>query len=150
MVDKSIEAFLTKYLQIHKYKGFYCKYSQRMCYTNNERLAITMRSDVHTINNVKKWLTENSKTQHWLATEMGLAPSLISQLFSGDRKLQPNHIEKFSFITGLTISELASSHEQTALGPLYSLRGKISNEHGERALTQLLLDAEHFVQLLSK
>lgn len=109
-----------------------------------------MRSNVNTINNVKQWLSDNSKTQNWLSTEMGLAPSLISQLFSGDRKLQPNHIGKFSKITGLTISELASSDDETSHTPVYSLRGKISNKQGECSLTQLLLDAEHFVQLLNK
>lgn len=111
---------------------------------------MTMRSDINTVQNVKQWLADHSKSQTWLATEMGLAPSLISQLFSGSRKLQPSHIEKLSKITGLTISELASSNDESSHTPLYSLRGKISNEQGERALNQLLLDAEHFVQLLNK
>ncbi|HIZ52606.1 hypothetical protein ACWOEJ_09140 [Enterococcus eurekensis] len=109
-----------------------------------------MRSDLNTIEHVRKWLADNNKTQVWLAAEMDSAPSLISQLFSGSRKLQPGHIERFSEITGMTISELASSSNESSNNLVYSLRGHISNENSERALRQLLLDAEHFVQLLNK
>jgi len=112
-------------------------------------MAIQMRSDENTIKNVKQWLSENDKTQGWLANKIGIAPSLISQLFSGNRKLQPSHIEGFSKITGLTISELAASKDSSQ-SPIYSLRGKISNEQGERGLNQLLLDVEHYVQLINK
>lgn len=115
-----------------------------------EGMAITMRSDVNTVENVKKWLTDNGKTQAWLSTEMDVAPSLISQLFNGTRKLQPAQIEKFAKITGMSISELASSADGFSGKLVYSLRGSISNEQGERAFNQLLLDVEHFVQLLNK
>lgn len=115
----------------------------------DERMAIQMRSDENTIKNVKQWLAENDKTQVWLAKKIGIAPSLISQLFRGSRKLQHSHIEEFSKITGLTISELAASKDSSK-SPIYSLRGKISNEQGERGLSQLLLDVEHYVQLINK
>ncbi|UUX33369.1 helix-turn-helix domain-containing protein [Fundicoccus culcitae] len=109
-----------------------------------------MRSDQNTVKNIKQWLLDNDKTQSWLAAEMDIAPSLISQLFSGARKLQPNHIEKFAEISGFTISELASTYELSNVTPTYTVRGKVSNQHGEHALNQLLLDVEHFVQLTNK
>lgn len=108
-----------------------------------------MRSDRNTIRHVKQWLVENDKTQAWLAQKMGVAPSLISQLFNGSRKLQSNQIEKISQITGLTILELGVSEESNQ-SKIYSLRGKISNQQGERGLNQLLLDIEHYVQLTKK
>ncbi|WP_320164501.1 helix-turn-helix transcriptional regulator [uncultured Trichococcus sp.] len=109
-----------------------------------------MRSDENTLLNVKVWLAENQYTQAWLANQMGVAPSLISQLFNGERKLQPVHIAKMAEITGKTIAELASSEETKADELVYSLRGKISTEDGERGLAQLLLDVEHFAQLIVK
>lgn len=109
-----------------------------------------MRSDENTLLNVKGWLAENQYTQAWLANQMGVAPSLISQLFNGERKLQPVHIAKIAEITGKTIAELASSEETKADELVYSLRGKISTEDGERGLAQLLLDVEHFAQLIVK
>ena len=86
----------------------------------------------------------------WLAEQMGVAKSLISQIFNGTRKLQTTHIISMSEITGLSIGELASSDQENSNQPFIPLRGKISNEHGQRALDQLLLDSEHFVQLLAK
>lgn len=109
-----------------------------------------MRSDENTLLNVKGWLAENQYTQAWLANQMGVAPSLISHLFNGERKLQPVHIAKMAEITGKTIAELASSEEIKADELVYSLRGKISTEDGERGLAQLLLDVEHFAQLVVK
>lgn len=109
-----------------------------------------MRSDMNTLQNVKEWLRENRKTQAWLAKEMNIAPSLLSQLFSGERKLQPSHIEKMSLITEIPISTLADSQAEESEKALYSLRGEISTPEGERALAQLLLDAEHYVQLLGR
>ena len=109
-----------------------------------------MRSDENTLLNVKGWLAENQYTQAWLANQMGVAPSLISQLFNGERKLQPVHIAKMAEITGKTIAELASSEETKADELVYSLRGKISTEDGERGLAQLFLDVEHFAQLIVK
>lgn len=109
-----------------------------------------MRSDENTLLNVKGWLAENQYTQAWLANQMGVAPSLISQLFNGERKLQPVHIAKMAEITGKTIAELASSEDIKADELVYSLRGKISTEDGERRLAQLLLDVEHFAQLIIK
>ncbi len=109
-----------------------------------------MRSDDNTISNVKKWLETNDHSQAWLADQMDVAKSLISQIFNGTRKLQPAHIIKMSEITGFSIAELASSSQEISKQPIYSLRGKISNEHGQRALDQLLLDSEHFVQLAAK
>ena len=106
-----------------------------------------MRSDENTLMNVKNWLAENQRTQAWLADRMGVAPSLISQLFNGERKLQPIHIAKMAEITGKSIVELASSEDVKADELVYSLRGKVSTEDGERGLAQLLLDVEHFAQL---
>lgn len=109
-----------------------------------------MRSDENTLTNVKQWLVENHRTQAWLAGQIGRAPYLVSQLFNGERKLQPVHIAKLAEITGKSIAELASSEEEKADELVYSLLGKISTEDGERALAQLLLDVEHFAQLVSK
>lgn len=109
-----------------------------------------MRSDENTLMNVKNWLVENHRTQAWLAGQMGVAPSLVSQLFSGERKLQPLHIGKMAEITGKSIAELANSEDKKANEFVYSLRGKITTEDGEHSLAQLLLDVEHFVQLTVK
>lgn len=109
-----------------------------------------MRSDENTLTNVKQWLAETHRTQAWLANQMGVAPSLVSQLFSGERKLQPVHIAKMSEITHKSIAELASSEDVIADEMVYSVRGKISTEDGEHAIAQLLLDVEHFAQLVSK
>lgn len=113
-------------------------------------MGLPMRSDKNTLTNVKQWLTENHRTQAWLAGQMGVPPSLIGQLFNGERKLQPVHIEKMAEISGKSIAELASSEEDKADELVYSLLGKISTEDAERALAQLLLDVEHFAQLVSK
>lgn len=122
----------------------------KKCYTEDEGVVNIMRSDKNTIMNVKNWLDKNDYSQAWLADQMGVAKSLISQIFNGTRKLQTTHIIKISEITGLSIAELASSDQKTCTQLVYSLRGKISNENGQRALDQLLLDSEHFVQLLAK
>lgn len=122
----------------------------KKCYTDSEGVTNIMRSDKNTIMNVKNWLDENNHSQTWLADQMEVTKSLISQIFNGDRKLQPTHIIKMSEITGLSIAELASSDQETCSQLVYSLRGNISNENGQRALDQLLLDSEHFIQLLAK
>lgn len=109
-----------------------------------------MKSDDNILKNTKQWLTKNQHSQAWLATRMGVAPSLISQLFSGERKLQPAHIEKIALITNKSIAELAGSPEKQTNEITYSLRGKISTIEGERALEQLLLDVEHYVHILVK
>ena len=109
-----------------------------------------MRSDENTLTYVKQWLAENHRTQQWLADQMGVAPSFVSQLLNGERKLQPVYIAKMSEITHKSIAELASSEDVIADELVYSVLGKISTEDGERALAQLLLDAEHFAQIVSK
>lgn len=109
-----------------------------------------MRSDNNTLMNVKQWLKETNHSQKWLAKEMEITPSLISQLFSGERRLQPNHIKKMSNITGISISDLADSSDRKENQITYSLRGKLSNKDGERGLAQLLLDVEHYVHLFVK
>ena len=109
-----------------------------------------MRTDENTLTNVKQWLAETHCTQSWLANQMGVTPSLVNQLFSGERKLQPAQIAKMSEITHKSIAELASLEDIQAGEMVYSLLGKISNEDGERALAQLLIDVEHFAQLVSK
>lgn len=108
-----------------------------------------MRSNKNTIKNVKEWLEKNGQNQVWLANKMELTPSLIKQLFDENQELQSIHIEKFSKITGLTISELSTSHQKINYSPIYSIRGRISNKQGERALEQLLIDSDHFDQLLN-
>lgn len=80
----------------------------------------------------------------------GCDPSLVCQLFSGERKLQPVHIAKMAEITDKSIAELESSEDVIADEVVYSLLGEISTEDGKRALAQLLLDVEHFAQLVSK
>lgn len=109
-----------------------------------------MRSDDNTLMNVRKWLEENDYSQAWLANEMSISLSLVSQLFNNKRILQPKHIIKMSEITGMSIPALAHSETDFSEEPIYSLRGSISTKAGERALRQLLLDAEHFVQLLDE
>lgn len=109
-----------------------------------------MRSDDNTLHNTKEWLQKNNRSQAWLAKEMQIAPSMLSQLFSSERRLQPSHIEKISAVTGMSVPELASSTEDEDDQLSYSLRGKITTKEGERALAQLLLDAEHYVHLLVK
>lgn len=107
-----------------------------------------MVSDDNILRNTKQWLIKNQHSQMWLADRMGVAPSLISQLFSGERKLQPAHIEKIALITHKTITELADSPVKRTNEITYSVCGKISTSEGERALEQLLLDVEHYVHLL--
>lgn len=109
-----------------------------------------MRSDNNTLMNVKKWLEKTDHTQQWLAKEMDITPSLLSQLFNGERRLQPTHIEKMSNITGISIPNLAASVDNKENELIYSLRGKLSNSEGERGLAQLLLDVEHYVHLSVK
>lgn len=117
------------------------------CYNYDNRGGDSMRSDISIIKNVKSWLEENDRTQGWLASEMGVAASLISQIFNGERRLQPKHIVKFTEITGKSVVELTGTEEKDNQF-VYNLRGKLSNEAGERAFRQLKLDAEHFIQLL--
>lgn len=122
-----------------------------MCYDLTEREGdTTMKSNANILMNVKNWLLENDHTQSWLAKQMNIAPSLLSQLFSGERRLQVSHIEKISAITEMSIPDLASSPDNQYNQPVYSLRGRITTKEGESALNQLLLDAEHYVHLLVK
>lgn len=119
-------------------------------YLDSKGGLFNMRSDEKITLNVKKWLKQNKRSQAWLAKEMEIAPSLLSQLFSGERRLQTSHIEKMSKLTGMSIPDLASSSDEEESLLTYSLRGEISTIEGERALAQLLLDAEHYVHLLLK
>lgn len=108
-----------------------------------------MRSDDNTLTNIGQWLVENHRTKAWLAGQMNVAPAMVSQLFNGERKLQPIHIAKIAEITGKPIAELASSEEDEADEMVYTLLGEISTEDGELAIAQLLLDVEHFAQLVN-
>lgn len=70
-------------------------------------------------------------------------------MFNGERKIQPIHIAKMAEVTGKSIAELASSEDVEADEMVYTLLRGISTEDGEHALAQLLLDVEHFAQLVN-
>lgn len=100
------------------------------------------------IENTKKYLKKNDQSQTWLASEMGITPSLLSQIFKRSRNLQTKHIVKIAEVTGMSIDELTKGKEDITKKELnYSLRGHISTDAGKTHFAAVKADIQHYVML---
>lgn len=108
-----------------------------------------IRSDINTLNNVERWLTDHHQSHQFLADYLEITPAYVSQLFNQKRGLQPGLIEKLSALTGLSVSDLAVNPSATTM-PAYVLRGHISTPAGQDALLQLLIDTDRYVGLVTE
>ncbi|BDZ30475.1 helix-turn-helix transcriptional regulator [Lactiplantibacillus sp. WILCCON 0030] len=105
-------------------------------------------NNVIIIKNIQTWLKENQRPQSWLAEQIGLSTAMISQIFSGTRKLQTKHLLRILKVTGLQMATLTSaSTDQLANDIHYELRGAFSNKNSEKTFKRLLWDIKRYVDL---
>ncbi len=106
-----------------------------------------MRNSNVIIKNIKLYLKQNKMTQAALAEKMQIAPSLLSQMLKGTRKIQTKHLIKLAEITNKTITELVETDLSKPQEPIYSLRGRISTQAGSDHLVTVVMDIEHYLAL---
>lgn len=100
------------------------------------------------INNIKKWLKENNLSQIWLAEQIKVSTSMLSQMLNGERKLQTKHLLSISKVTGMTPNRLAEDEtKKVSNEPKYVLRGAFSSKKSERDFSKLLWDVKCYVDL---
>lgn len=57
------------------------------------------------ITRVAKQLARQKRTQQWLATELGVSPSYLSLILSGQRKVSWNMAVRLERVTGINARE---------------------------------------------
>lgn len=107
-----------------------------------------MNLDAVIISNIKKWLDKTKTQQKDLAAMLDISPAYLNQILKGERNLQRKLIPRIVTVTGLTLDQLTEGKQENNGKLTYSLRGSISNAEGKRKQEQLILDVQHFVQLL--
>lgn len=100
------------------------------------------------LTNIDCWLKTKDKNRTYLAAQLNITPSYLSQIFNGKRPLRPQHVAQFCKLTGLSVTELTKSAKEFQT-PAYFLRGAISTPQGHDALVQLLSDTDHYASLLA-
>ena len=99
------------------------------------------------IKNIKRWLTENGRTQKWLANETKISCSMISQAFGGSRRLQTKHLLSISKAMDLPVSDLVRDKDSYSDNGLsYELRGTL-NKKSKQKFDRLLWDIKRYVDL---
>lgn len=106
-----------------------------------------MLTDPIVIRNIQEWLVANHRTQSWLAKEMDIAKSLLSQILSQKRKLQPQHLLTLAQITGMTVAQLTGHDNETDQSPQYTVRGKCTTTLAQQNIEEILADVAHCVDL---
>lgn len=100
------------------------------------------------VENIKKWLKENKSSQIWLAEQINVSPSMLSQMLSGERKIQTKHLLSISKATGMTPNHLAEDENKQVFNePKYVLRGGFSSKKSAREFDKLLWDIKCYVDL---
>ncbi|ARY92771.1 MULTISPECIES: helix-turn-helix domain-containing protein [Lacticaseibacillus] len=100
-----------------------------------------------TLKLIQKWLTDNKKTQAWLAGQLNMSAALLSQVMNGNRKLQTKYIIAISEITEIPLEQLLGTNANDNHQPQIALRGRLSNDYAKKQIDQLLLDVQHCVDL---
>lgn len=104
-----------------------------------------MNTNEAVVSKVKNWLASEHKSYQWMADQLSVSKALIGHLLSGERTLQPKHIEQFANVLGLSVQELVKTEQQ---GPLtVQLRGNLSNRRSKRELDALLFAIEDYIGL---
>ncbi len=62
---------------------------------------------VKTIRRLQKWLDEQGQSQVWLAEQLGVTPSMVSQILSGDRSPSLKLAARIEDLTGIPTREFA-------------------------------------------
>ncbi len=62
---------------------------------------------VKTSRRLKKWLDEQKCSQAWLAEQLGVTPSMVSQLLSGDRSPSLKIAARIEDLTGIPTRDFA-------------------------------------------
>lgn len=106
-----------------------------------------MKTQEIVANKVKVWLDAEEQSYQWLADELGISKGMVGHLLSGNRVLQPHHIELLAKLMKLPISELLQGEKkEEGLLTVY-LRGSTSNRRSKRELDSLLFAIEDYVGL---
>lgn len=100
-----------------------------------------------TLSSIKSWLKKNKKTQDWLAEQINMSPSLLSQVMNQNRKLQTKYLIAISKVIQIPLQELVGERKDDSKQPQIVLRGSLSNEKSKKQINQLLLDIQHCVDL---
>ncbi|MDG3062528.1 MULTISPECIES: helix-turn-helix domain-containing protein [Lacticaseibacillus] len=100
-----------------------------------------------TLKLIQKWLTDNQKTQAWLAGQLNMSAALLSQVMNGNRKLQTKYIIAISDITQIPLEQLVGTKANDNHQPQIALRGRLSTDTAKKQIDQLLLDIQHCVDL---
>ncbi|ANZ63140.1 hypothetical protein AYR62_02860 [Secundilactobacillus paracollinoides] len=101
------------------------------------------------IDNIRNWLTQNQKSQEWLANQLGITPALLSQILNQKRKLQTKIILELPAIMGMSIELITqNTEEQADVTPQIQLRGHLSKPDSEDKIDALSWDIQRYVSLL--
>lgn len=105
-----------------------------------------MKTNEIVIHKVKAWLNKEDKSYQWLAEQLAVSKALVGHLLSGERTLQPRHIEQLAAVLGISVKELLAQEQQQ--GHLtVQLRGNTSNRRSKRELDALLFAIEDYIGL---
>jgi len=105
-------------------------------------------NNIVVVENIKKWLKENKSSQIWLAKQINVSPSMLSQMLNGERKIQTKHLLLISKVTGMTPNQLAKDGNKQISDELeYVLRGELSSKKSKREFDRLLSDIKSYVDL---
>lgn len=107
-----------------------------------------MRTQEIVIKKVKAWLEAEGKSYQWLADELGLSKGMVGHLLSGNRVLQPQHVEQIANLLDIQVVDLLRD-ESTEKGLLtVHLRGTVSNRRSKRELDSLLFAIEDYIGMI--
>jgi DNA-binding transcriptional regulator YdaS (Cro superfamily) len=100
------------------------------------------------IENIKKWLKQTKSSQVWLAEQIQVSPTMLSQMLKGERKIQTKHLISICKVTGMTPNQLAKDENKQDSNELaYVLMGELSSRESTREFKKLLLDIRSYVDL---
>ncbi|RMW42520.1 helix-turn-helix domain-containing protein [Lactiplantibacillus pentosus] len=100
------------------------------------------------IENIKKWLKQTKSSQVWLAEQIQVSPTMLSQMLKGERKIQTKHLIGICKVTGMTPNQLAKDeNKQDSNEPAYVLMGELPSRESTREFKKLLLDIKSYVDL---
>lgn len=106
-----------------------------------------MRTQEIVVKKVKAWLEAEGKSYQWLADELGLSKGMVGHLLSGNRVLQPQHIEQIARLMDTQVVDLLKDESREKGLLTVHLRGTFSNRRSKRELDSLLFAIEDYVGL---
>lgn len=105
-----------------------------------------MKTNELVIHKVKAWLKKEGKSYQWLAKQLAVSKALVEHLLSGERILQPEHIEQLAVVLGFSVKELLAQEQQQSHLTV-QIRGNSFNRCSKRELDVLLFAIEDYVGL---